>query len=129
MTPRFDARLSRRERQIMEIVYRLGRASVGQVVDAMPDAPSYSAVRTIINLLEEKGHLRHVEEGRKYVYTPVVARGRAQRSALQSLLQTFFDGSVEQAVTSLLNLHQDRLTSDDLDRLTRLIERAKKEKN
>jgi BlaI family transcriptional regulator, penicillinase repressor len=129
MAHRYDTQLSRRERQIMEIVYRLGRASVAEVIAAMPDASSYSAVRTIINLLEEKGHLRHAEEGRKYVYSPTMTRDKARRSALQSLLQTFFEGSVEQAVSSLLNLHQDRLSGNDLDRLTHLIERAKKEKD
>jgi predicted transcriptional regulator len=129
MAQRYDAQLSRRERQIMEIVYKLGRASVSDVVGAMPDAPSYSAVRTTINLLEAKGCLKHAEVGRKYVYSPTVAREKARRSALQGLLQTFFDGSVEQAVTSLLNLHQDRLSDEDLDRLARLIERAKKEKD
>ncbi len=129
MAKRYDAQLSRREREIMEIVYKLGQGSVNDIIDAMSDPPSYSAVRTITNLLEEKGHLRHVEQGRKYVYSPTVARDKARRSALRSLLQTFFDGSVEQAVTSLLNLQQDHLTPRDLDRLSDLIAKAKKEKD
>jgi len=99
------------------------------VIASMAAPSSYSAVRTIINLLEEKGHLKHVEQGRKYIYSPVVARDKARRSALRNLLHTFFDGSVEQAVTSLLDSHRDRLTPDDLDRLGELIAKARKEKN
>jgi predicted transcriptional regulator len=119
--------LGRRERQIMEIVYRHGEASVSDVLGDMPDPPSYSAVRTMLRLLEEKGHLRHREAGRKFVYAPVVAPGRARRSALRNLLATFFDGSVTKAVASLMDIERGKLTGDDLDRLARLIDDARKE--
>ena len=118
---------SRRERQIMEIIYRRGEATVANVLEEMHDPPSYSAIRALLNLLEEKGHLRHKENGRKYVYVPTVVREKARRSALHNLLQTFFDGSVEQAVATLLDLDQKNLSDDELKRLSKLIEQAKKE--
>ena len=118
---------SRRERQIMEIIYRGGEATVADVLDAMHDPPSYSAVRALLNLLEDKGHLRHKQVGRKYVYVPTVAREKARRSALHNLLQTFFDGSVEQVVTTLLGLDEKNPSDDELKRLSKLIEQAKKE--
>ena len=120
-------RLGRRERQIMEVVYRLGQASVAQVLEALADPPSYSSVRTMLRLLEEKGHLRHKEEGRRFVYTPVVTPGKASRSALANMLATFFEGSVEKAVSSLIQLERGRLSADELDRLAALIEEARKE--
>lgn len=119
--------LGRRERQIMEIVYARGEASVADVLAALPDPPSYSAVRAMLNLLEEKGRLRHREVGRKFVYLPTVPPEKARRSALKSLLQTFFGGSVTQAVASLIELDKDKLSAADLERLARLIEDAKKE--
>lgn len=118
--------LSRRERQIMEIVYRLSRASVGEVRDQMDDPPSYSAVRATINLLEEKGHLEHQRAGKKYVYAPTVAPAKARKSALRNMLRTFFDNSVEAAVASLLDMNPKDLTDDELDRLEKLIEEAKR---
>ncbi|HUT24711.1 MAG TPA: BlaI/MecI/CopY family transcriptional regulator [Sumerlaeia bacterium] len=118
--------LSRRERQIMEIIYREGRASVAEVREAMPDAPSYSAVRALLALLEEKGHLRHRREGRKYVYSPTVPRNRACRSALRNLLHTFFDGSIEHAVASLIDLKAGDLSDEDLERLSKRIEEARR---
>ena len=93
----------------------------------MAAPPGYSAVRAMLRLLEQKGHLRHEQKGKKYVYVPQVTRERARRSALRNLLTTFFDGSVEQTVTSLLDLNQDDLTDDDLERLSRLIDQARKE--
>ena len=119
--------LSKRERQIVNILYRLGSASVTQVLEAMADPPSYSAVRATLRLLEEKGHIRHREEGKKYVFFPKVAKTRARATALRDVLCTFFDGSVEQTVTSLLDLNQNDLTDDDLERLSRLIDQARKE--
>src|SRR5688500_1959106 len=107
--------LGRRERQIMEIVYRRGEASVGDVLADMPDPPSYSAVRSMLRLLEEKGHLRHREDGRKFVYAPVVGPGRARRWALRNLLATFFDGSVPKAVASLMEIERGKLTGEELD--------------
>src|SRR4051794_3223578 len=96
--------LSRRERQIMDILYKSGRASATQIHEALPDAPTYSAVRAKLRVLEEKGHVRHEEESLHYVYMPTVARDTARRSALRHMLSTFFDGSVEQAVAAMLDL-------------------------
>jgi len=119
--------LSRRERQIMDILYRTGKASANDVRDAMPDAPSYSAVRAMLRVLEEKGHIRHQAEGLKYVYLPTVARDKAKRTAVKHVLETFFNGSPEQAVTALLDVASTRLTREELDRMSQLIEDAKKE--
>jgi len=117
--------LSRRERQIMEILYQRGKASASEVREAMPDAPSYSAVRALLRILEEKGHLNHQEEGLKYVYTPTVARDKAKRSAVKHLLDTFFNGSPEQIMAALLDVSSTRLTRDELDRMSAMIEKAK----
>ena len=119
--------LGRRERQIMEVIYRLGRASASEVLANLPDPPSYSAVRATMRILEEKGHLRHFEDGPRYVYEPTVAREAASRSAVRHLLSTFFDGSVEQAMTALLDATDRKLSRDEVDRLARLIEQRKKE--
>ncbi|MEL6611875.1 MAG: BlaI/MecI/CopY family transcriptional regulator [Bacteroidota bacterium] len=119
--------LSRRERQIMDIVYRTGEATAAEVRAALSDAPSYSAVRALLRILEEKGHLAHTQDGPRYVYRPTVAPEKAQRSALRHLLDTFFDNSAERAVAALLDLKSDQLSDDDLDRLTRLIDEAKNE--
>ena len=119
--------LSRRERQIMEILYQRGQASASEVREAMDDAPSYSAVRAMLRVLEEKGHVRHQEEGLKYVYAPVVAREKAKRSAVKHLLETFFGGSPEQAVAALLDVASTRLTPEELDRMAGMIEKAKRE--
>ena len=119
--------LGRRERQIMEILYARGEATVAEVLAALPDPPSYSAVRAMLNLLEAKGHLRHTERGRKFLYAPTLPRNKARRSALKGLLQTFFGGSVTQAVASLIELDKSNLSNGDLDRLRNLIEQARKE--
>ncbi|HEX3877573.1 MAG TPA: BlaI/MecI/CopY family transcriptional regulator [Bryobacteraceae bacterium] len=119
--------LSRRERQIMDILYQRGKASANDVRDAMPDAPSYSAVRAMLRVLEEKGHIRHQEEGMKYVYAPVIAAGKAKRSAVKHVLDTFFGGSPEQAVAALLDVSSSRLTNEELDRMAQLIEKARQE--
>ena len=119
--------LGRRERQIMEIVYQRGQATVAQVLEAIPDPPSYSSVRTMLRLLEDKGYLRHTEEGRKFVYLPVVAPQKARRSALRNILTTFFDGSVAKAVASLIESERGRLSVEDLDRLADLIDQARTE--
>jgi predicted transcriptional regulator len=111
----------------MDILYQRGKASANEVRDAMPDAPSYSAVRAMLRVLEEKGHLRHQEEGMKYVYAPVVAAGKAKRSAVKHVLDTFFQGSAEQAVAALLDVSSSRLTHEALDRMAALIEKAKQE--
>ncbi|MDP6580755.1 MAG: BlaI/MecI/CopY family transcriptional regulator [Vicinamibacterales bacterium] len=119
--------LARRERQVMEIVYRLGQATAADVLAELPDPPSYSAVRAHLRILEDKGHLRHDQEGTRYVFRPTVARDRARRSALKQLVRTFFDGSAEQAVTALLDMSHSKLSAGDLDRLSGLIEKARKE--
>src|SRR3954449_5995547 len=119
------AELSRRERQIMEIVYRAGRATASEVLARLPDPPSYSAVRAMLRILEDKGHLRHTDEGGRYVYEPTRPREQAARSALRRVLQTFFDNSAEKAVAALLDLSDPNLSADDFDRLARLIEQAR----
>jgi predicted transcriptional regulator len=123
----FLARLSRRERQILDILYERGKASAAEVRDAMPDAPGYSAVRALLRVLEEKGHVRHEEQGPKYVYLPVVGRNKARRSAVKHVMDTFFSGSPEQIVAALLDVSAARLTREELDRMAAMIEQAKKE--
>jgi BlaI family transcriptional regulator, penicillinase repressor len=118
---------SRRERQIVEILYRIGRASTAEVLDAMDDPPSYSAVRATLRLLEGKGHVKHTRDGRRYLYQPTTEPARARRSALRNLLRTFFDGSIEHAVASMLDMKSRTLTPDELDRLSALIDEARKE--
>jgi BlaI family penicillinase repressor len=121
------AQLSRRERQIMDIIYARGQATAAEVLDGLPDPPGYSAVRAMLRVLEEKGHLRHEPRGLRYVFLPTVPREKARRSALKQLLQTFFDDSTEQAVAALLDLSASKLSGDELDRLARLIDEARKE--
>ncbi len=120
-------RLSRRERQIMDILYREGKASAADVRERMEDAPGYSAVRAMLRVLEEKGHVKHQADGLKYVYVPTVARNKAKRTAVQHLLTTFFNGSPEQIVAALLDVSATRLTREELDRMSEMIEKAKKE--
>jgi predicted transcriptional regulator len=119
--------LSRRERQIMDAIYRRGQATVAEVLEDMPDPPSYSAVRAMLRVLEEKGHLRHDQQGPRYVFLPTVPRDQARRSALQQLVRTFFDGSTEQTVAALLDLSDSKLSDAELKRLSRLIDQARKE--
>ncbi len=121
------AQLSRRERQIMEILYERGKASTADVRQAMPEAPGYSAVRAMLRVLEEKGHVRHEEQGLKYVYLPVVAANKAKRSAVKHVMDTFFSGSPEQIVAALLDVSAARLTREELDRMAAMIEKAKRE--
>ena len=127
MTRRTDPQLSRRERQIMDIIYARGRASVGDVHAALADPPSYSAVRTLIRVLEKKGHLRHEQEGVKYVYLPTQSRRQAARSAVQRLLATFFDGSATQAIAALLEVSDSDLTAQETAELRQLIDKLRKE--
>lgn len=121
--------LSRRERQIMDILYRLGEASVKDVMDSMEDAPSYSSVRTLIGKLVEKGHVGHKESGLKYVYFPLVTHDQASKSALGNLVKTFFDDSPYLAVNSLLEQSIHQLSDDQLDELNELIQARKQQKN
>src|SRR5207253_7527492 len=119
--------LSRRERQIMEILYQRGKASASEVREAMQDAPGYSAVRALLRVLEDKGHVKHQAEGLRYVYVPVVARDKAKRAAVKHVLDTFFNGSPEQIVAALLDVKSPALTRDELDRMAEMIEKARKE--
>ena len=124
MARKDEAQLSRRERQIMEIVYRKGNATAADVHDEMPDRPSYSAVRALLRVLEEKGQLRHRQEGPRYVFSPTVPRDRARKSALQRLVGTFFAGSVTDAVAALLDLESAQLDDGELERLSTLVAEA-----
>jgi predicted transcriptional regulator len=119
--------LSRREREIMDILYQLERASVGQVLGKLADKPNYSTVRAQLRVLEEKGHVRHEEHGLRYVYVPAVPRDVARRSALRHLVETFFDGSTEKVVAALLGGEVARISPEELDRLARLIAKGRKE--
>lgn len=119
--------LSRRERQIMDVLFRLGEASAAEVLENLPDPPSYSAVRAQLRILEEKGQISHTQDGPRYIYRPTVAPEKARRSALRHVLRTFFDGSAERAVAALLDDAGDDLTDADLDRLATLIEQARQE--
>jgi BlaI family penicillinase repressor len=119
--------LSRRERQIMDVLYQRGKASAADVREGMTDAPSYSAVRAMLRVLEEKGHIAHSMDGVKYVFSPTVRRDKAKRSALKHLLDTFFNDSPEQVVAALLDVSSTRLTRQELDRMAEIIERAKQE--
>jgi predicted transcriptional regulator len=118
--------LTRREREIMDVVYRLGRATALDVVDNLEDPPSYSAVRALLRLLEEHGHVTHTTDGSRYVYAPAVPRGTARRRALEHLISTFFEGSVEQTLSALVESSKDKLSNAELDRLAEVVERARK---
>jgi len=122
-----DAALSRRERQIMDVIYRRQRASVAEVREGIPHAPSYSAVRALLAILERKGFLRHVQEGPRYVYLPTHHRENAGRTALRRVLGTFYEGSLGKAVAALLDSSDKQVSPEELERLSQLIEQARKE--
>lgn len=119
--------LSRRERQILDALYAAGRATAAEIQNAIPDPPSYSAVRTLLRILEDKGHVKHEQDGARYVYLPTVERENARRSALQHMLNTFFGGSATQAMAALLDEDSLELPKKDVERLKALIDRARKE--
>jgi predicted transcriptional regulator len=119
--------LSRREREIMEVLYGAEGLTAAEVRERMPDPPGYSAVRALLRILEEKGHVRHEERGPRYVFSPVVSRAKARKSAMQALVQTFFGGSPEQAVAALIDESRSKLSAAELDRLADLIATARKE--
>src|SRR5687767_2580751 len=121
--------LTRRERQIMDILYRRGRATAGEVTQDLSGHPNSSTVRTQLRVLESKGHVRHEEEGLRYVYMPALPRRTARKSALRNLVDTFFDGSAEQVVAAVLGGEGARLSEEELDRIGELIDKAKKEGN
>ena len=122
-----DRSLSRRERQIMDIVYEMKEVSALQVMERLPSPPSYSAVRALLKVLEQKGHLLHRQDGPRYVYTPRLPKDKARKSALSHLMRTFFDGSTESVVAALLDISEDNLSEEDYLRLTELIEKARTE--
>jgi predicted transcriptional regulator len=119
--------LTKRERQIMDVLYRLGRATAAEVLAAMSGSPHYSTVRTQLRVLEEKGHVRHESDGLRYVYLPTLARHTARRAALRHLVDTFFDGSAAGAVTALLGRDAGRLSDEELDRIEGLLKSARRE--
>jgi predicted transcriptional regulator len=119
--------LTRRERQIMDVLYRRGRATAAEVMAELTGEPNYSTVRTQLRVLEDKEHVRHDEEGGRYVYAPAVPRHAARKSALKHLVETFFDGSAEQVVAAVLGGEASRLTDEELDRVSALIEKARKD--
>ena len=119
--------LARRERQIMDILYRRGRATAAEVMRELPGDPSYSTVRTQLRILEQKGQISHHEEGLRFVYTPAVPRQTARKSALRHLVETFFDGSAEQVVAAVLGGEGTRLSNDEIDRIAELVAKARKE--
>jgi BlaI family penicillinase repressor len=118
--------LSRRERQILDVIYHLGRATASEVLERLPDAPTYTTIRGLLRVLESKGHVRHEEEGGRYVYFPTLNKERAAKSALKHVVSTFFDGSPAAAMAALLG-NERRLTEHEIDRLAELVERARKE--
>jgi predicted transcriptional regulator len=126
MTPEANE-LSRRERQIMDVLYELGRATAAEVRERLPDPPSYSAVRAMLRILEDKGHLRHEQDGPRYVFSPAVPREEARESALRRVVRTFFDGSAENAMSALLDLGVEDLDEEALRRLAQRIAEARKE--
>ena len=126
MKPGSHTKLGSRERQIMEVVYRLGRATVAEVLAQIEDPPSYSAVRAMLRILEDKGHLRHIQDGPRYLYLPVVSGERARRSILQDVVKRLFDNSTEKAVAALLESSSDRMSDAELERLQRLIDSSRR---
>src|SRR5579863_6400388 len=123
-----DSELSRRERQIMDVLFTRGRAAGQEIQEGLTDKPNYSSVRTILRVLERKGYVRHVAEGLRYVYEPTIARETASRSALQRIIRTFFDGSAKEAVAALLDPSAFRLNEEELSELARMVDRAKNSK-
>lgn len=129
MDPPFQSRLSRRERQVIEVVYRLGEASVASVQEELPDSPGYHAVRVAMANLEDKGYLEHRQEGRRYVYMPVIPREEAKRSALGYLIETYFSGAPSEVVLTLLNMSATDLSDEDIEELESWFEQAKRRRD
>jgi predicted transcriptional regulator len=127
MNQEIGTQLGRRERQIVEVLYRRGKASVAEVLAELPDPPSYSAVRGMLGLLEEKGYVRHKRDGMRYVYTPAIAPAKARQSALRQLVSTFFEGSPLAAAAALLEMSGDKLSAEEREQLAALIARREKE--
>ena len=127
MNKHWNLNLSRRERQIMDVIYRLGEASAAEVRESIPNPPSYSAVRAALRVLEEKGHIKHQYQGPRYVFKPTVNREKARRAVLRQVMQNFFDGSAAQVVNALLDISPTALSEEERDHLMKLIEKAKQE--
>lgn len=121
-------KLSRRERQILDVIYAKGRVSAAEVQEELADAPSYSTVRALLRIMEDKGYLKHEKDGNRYLYSAAQKHQGVEKSALQQVLQTFFGGSVERAVTALLSASDTQLSDEELERLAALIEQAKENK-
>jgi len=119
--------LSRRERQIMDVIYQRGKASASEVREALSDPPSYSSVRTILRVLENKGYLKHIERDLKYVYLPTISQDKAKNSALQHMMKIFFNGSPERVVAAILDNDEIKLTEEELNKIVKLIEQAREE--
>jgi predicted transcriptional regulator len=128
MAQTLHSALSRREREIMDVLYRLGRATANEVMEQLSGEPNYSTVRTQLRVLETKGHVRHEEHGLRYIYVPTVPRHSVRQSALKHLIETFFEGSAEKMLSTLLGSEGSKLTDEDLDRLAQLIKKARKER-
>ncbi|UCG87516.1 MAG: BlaI/MecI/CopY family transcriptional regulator [Gemmatimonadota bacterium] len=126
MTPPPHTKLSRREREIMDIIYQLGETGVAEVVSRMRDNPTYDSVRVTLGILEKKGHVTHQQDGRRYLYSPTVPHQKATRNAMRNLLQTFFSGSPSKAIQALLDMSGERLSPDELDEIARWIEQERK---
>ncbi len=126
MAQALHSTLSRRERQIMDILYRLGRATANEVMDALSGEPNYSTVRTQLRVLEGKGHIRHEEQGLRYIYTPIVPRHEIRQSALKHLVDTFFEGSTQKVVAALLGSEGAQITQDELESIAELVEKVRK---
>lgn len=124
--PSLYAELGRRERQIMDVLFRRGRASASDVLQELPDPPSYSSVRSMLRLLETKGHVRHEWEGPRHIYLPTKGRGKVQRSAAKHILETFFNNSMETAVAAMLGATDKPISREELERLAQLVERARR---
>ena len=126
MTKRVLHTLTRRERQIMDVLYRLGRATAGEVLEGLPGAPTYSTVRAQLRVLEDKGHVQHEEVGLRYVYSPIIPKHAIRQTALRHLVDTFFEGSTPKVVAALLGGDSSKITDEELDRITDLVEKARK---
>src|SRR5215510_13859619 len=121
-----QSNLTRRERQVMDILYRLGKATASEVMQDLPGNPTDSTVRTHLRILEEKGHVKHEEAGLRYVYSPTVPRSAVRQSALKHLIDTFYDGSTEKVVAALLGVEGSRMSPDELERIAHMVEKARK---
>ncbi len=127
MVKSVHSNLSRRERQIMDVLFQRGQATAADIMENIPEPPGYSAVRAMLRVLEDKGHVRHEQDGPRYVFIPTVTRDKAKRSAMKHMLDTFFEGSTAQAVATLLDESGSKLSDDELERLSSLIDKARKE--